>query len=265
MRAALPVLLTVTCGAALITVAHAEVGWAMTAVAAFPLLITRFSFRRSAEAEQTLRQTVQALGLVPELAGLAPLGRSERSATYAWCIARRLGCSRPAEERIVTVCRLQHLGAVPYDPHAHGAVSEPGAATGPSPTEVALQGAHILEEAGFPGEVVELVRRARAGSLDGLAQDLECAVVRVATAFDQVVGDDLNMANQALGTVTAAAADHHTRLAAAALVELSATQPTLVADAIAAGDRFRDAASGLELDVPGPAPGELLPFVRRRG
>ncbi len=264
VRSALPVLLTVTCGAALITVARAEVGWEMTLVAAFPLLITRFSFRRSAEAEQTLRQTVQALGLVPELAGLAPIGRSERSATYARRVARQLGCSRSAEERIVTACRLQHLGAVPYDPHPVGTALAGAADQGPTTAEMALQGAHILEEAGFPDEVVTLLRRARAGSLDGVAADLEAAVVRVASAFDQLVGEDLHMASQALGTITARAGDPHTRLAAAALVELSATEPALVSSAIAAGATFREAASGLDLDALSPAPGDLLPFVRRR-
>lgn len=266
IRSALPVLLTVTCGAALITVARAEVGWEMTVVAAFPLLITRFSFRRSAEAEETLRQTVQALGLVPELAGLAPLGRSERTAVYARRMARNLGCSRAVEERIVTVCRLQHLGAVPYDPQPVGVAAnvEAAAADGPSPAEMAHQGAHILEEAGFPDEVVDLVRRARAGSLHGIAADLESAVVRVASAFDQIVGEDGRMASQALGAVTARAADPHTRLAVAALVELSATEPRLVPDAIAAGATFRDAAAGLDLVVLEPSAGDLLPFARRR-
>lgn len=264
VRSALPVLLTLTCGAALITVARAEVGWEMTVVAAFPLLITRFSFRRSADAEQTLRQTVQALGLVPELAGLAPLGRSERSATYARCIARHLNCSRAVEERIVTACRLQHLGAVPHDPQPLVTSTATTDAGGLTATELAAQGAHILEEAGFADDVVDLLRRARAGSLAGASQDLEAAVVRVASAFDQVVGEDAHMASQGLGSVTAAARDPHTRLAAAALVELSATEPTLVRDAIAAGATFRQAAPDLDLDALAPPTGDLLPFARRR-
>lgn len=265
VRSAVPVLLTITCGAALITVARAQVGWEMTVVAAFPLLITRFSFRRSADAEQTLRQTVQALGLVPELAGLAPLGRSERTATYARCIARHLKFSRAVEERIVTACRLQHLGAVPHEPQPIGTTAATAVTDRLTATEMAVQGARILEEAGFTDDVVRLVRRARAGSLAGAAQDLEAAVVRVATAFDQVVGENADMANQGLGSVTAAARDPHTRLATAALVELSATEPTLVPDAIAAGATFRQAASGLDLDALAPATGDLLPFARRRG
>ena len=83
--------LTLLCGAALIAVATSGFGVVMAAVAAFPLLITRFSFQRYAQARETLSQTVQALGLVPELAGLVAIGHSERTATYARAIADELG------------------------------------------------------------------------------------------------------------------------------------------------------------------------------
>lgn len=264
VRAALPVVVTIICGAALITVAWAEVGWAMTAVAAFPLLITRFSFQRSAEAEQTLRQIVQALGLVPELAGTAPLGRSERTAIYARRIARHLRCTRAVEERIVTASRLQHLDDVPHDSTALPRTTSGVAAGQPAPAGSGWQAARILEEAGFPPDVVDLVRRARAEPLPGAAQDLEVGVVRVASAFERVVGEDVDMVGQALGTVTAAASNPQTRLAAAALIELSATDPSMVGEAIAAGATFREAASGLDLDGLTSAVGQLLPFARRR-
>ena len=262
VRAAIPVLVTVICGAALITMARAEVGWEMTVVAAFPLVITRFAFQRSAEAEQTLRQIVQALGLVPELAGIAPLGRSERTAIYARRIARHVGCSRAEEERIVSASRLQHLDEVPSGSERSGPALP---AQGLPATGTGSQAAQILEDAGFPAEVVGLVRRARAGPLTGPTPDLEVAVVRVASTFDRVVGEDINMVPQALGTVTAATTNTHSRLAAAALVELSATDPALVKRAIAAGATFREAASGLDLDVVTSAVGDLLPFARRRG
>jgi len=86
----------------------------------------------------------------------------------------------------------------------------------------------------------------------------------VASAFDHLVGEDVRMASQALGAVTARASDPHTRLASAALVELSATEPDLVPEAVAAGATFRDAASGLDLDHLGAGTGDLLPFTRRR-
>lgn len=257
---ALPVYLTIACGAALVAVATHEVGVVMAAVAVFPLLITRFSFRRYAGAGETLRQTVQALGLVPELAGLAPLGHSERASVYGRALASELKLDAGAVDRVVTACRLHKLGAVPFDP------TDTAAPTVASPAEIAEQGALILREAGFPGEVADLIEAARAGSLDGPAPSLEAATVRVASAFDEVVGDDDTLADRGLALVTATAIDPHSRRVAAALLELVATRPTLVADAIAAGARFRDAASGLDLDalVTSGAGGEILPFARRR-
>ena len=257
---ALPVYLTIACGAALVAVATDRVGVVMAAVAVFPLLITRFSFRRYAGAGETLRQTVQALGLVPELAGLAPLGHSERASVYGRAVAEELKLGGAAVERIVTASRLHHLGAVPFDP------VDADDTTVADPADVAEQGALILREAGFPSDVADLIEAARAGSLDGPAPSLEAAVVRVASAFDEVVCGDEALADRGLALVSATAIDPHSRRAAAALLELVATRPTLVADAIAAGARFSEAASGLDLDalVTSGAGGEILPFARRR-
>ena len=130
---AVPVHLTLACAGVLFAVAVDQVGVAMAAVAALPLVVTRFAFRRYAEATETLEQTVQALGLVPELAGLAPLGHSERAASYAAAIAEDLGFDRPGIDRIVTATRLHHLGAVRSD--------ESDAPT--TPAEVAVAGARI--------------------------------------------------------------------------------------------------------------------------
>jgi hypothetical protein len=258
---ALPVYLTLVCGAALMAVATEQVGVAMATVAAFPLLITRFSFQRYAGASENVRQTVQALGLVPELAGLSPLGHSERTAVYADAICGCLGLPSPAKERVVTATRLARLGSVPFDP-----VDPDDDSPSPSPTDVATQGATILSEAGFPADVAALVNGARAGALDGDAPTLEAAVVRVAMTFDEIVGDDPALADRGLALVTGTALDPHTRRAAAALLELGATRPQLVADAIASGDRFRDAASGLDLEslLAGSTGGDILPFARRR-
>lgn len=259
LRSALPVHLTLACAGILIAVAVAEVGAAMAAVAAFPLLITRFSFERYAGATDTLEQTVQALGLVPELAGLAPLGHSERSANYAVAIARELGMDRAATTRVVTATRLHHLGAVPFEADIDDAHDI-------APGEVAEQGARIIREAGLSADIADLLGAAKADVLDAIAPSLEAAVVRVAATFDEIVGDDAVAADRGLSLVSSAARDPHSRRAAAALLELVATEEGLVRDAIAAGDRFREAAVGLDLEAitasRGGA-GELLPFARR--
>lgn len=256
----LPIYLTLGCGATLIAVATSGFGVVMAAVAALPLLITRFSFQRYAHAGETLRQTVQALGLVPELAGLAPLGHSERAAHYAAAVGEELGLNQATVERVVTATRLHHLGAVPYDPvNQAGQEAEP-----PGPEEVAAQGAVILREAGFPEDVAALVEAAKTGALDGDAVSLEAAAVRVAAAFDEVVGEDASATARGLALVSATAHDSHTRRAVGALLELTGSRPTLVAETIATGTRFSEAAAGLDLEglVVSRVGAQLLPFAR---
>lgn len=257
LRAALPVHLTLACAGILVAVAVDGVGVAMASVAAFPLLITRFSFDRYADVTDTLQQTVQALGLVPELAGLAPLGHSERAAVYAEAVARELGLGRAATARVVTVTRLHHIGAVPHDPETHQ--------VGTSASDIAAVGARIVREAGMPADIADLLATANADSLDAVAPTLEAAVVRVAATFDELVGDDPRGADRGLAVVSGAARDAHSRRAAAALLELFAADGDLVGDAIEAGDRFREAAVGLDLDsvTAGRSAGDILPFHRR--
>jgi hypothetical protein len=132
---------------------------------------------------------------------------------------------------------------------------------------VAAAGARILREAGFPGDVAVLVESARVGSAEHVAPSLEAAVVRVATTFDEVVGEDPTAVPRGLAVVSAAARDGHSRRAVAALLEASAASLSLVADAIAGGARFRRAASDLRLEdlLAGSGPGgDVVPFTRRR-
>ncbi len=256
---ALPVYLTLGCGAALVAVATAGFGVVMALVAAFPVLITRFSFQRYAGARETLDQTVQALGLVPEMAGLIPVGHSERAAVYAGAVADTLGLGRGPRHRVVTATRLHHLGGVPYDP---GDPDEPAAP--PEPLELAASGARILREAGFPEDVAELVEQACGGGLEGEAPSLEAAVVRVAGSFDDVVGDDAGATSRGLAALSAAAGGTHDRRAVAALLQATAAQPDLVPTAVASGARFSEAASGIDFgQLVGPG-GTIIPFVRRR-
>jgi hypothetical protein len=256
---AFPVYLTLGCGAALVAVATAGFGVVMALVAAFPVLITRFSFQRYAAARDTLDQTVQALGLVPEMAGLIAIGHSERAAVYAAAVADTLGLGRGSGQRVVTATRLHHLGGVPYDP---GDPDEP--AQPPEPLEVAAGGARILREAGFPEDVADLVQQAAGGGLDGEAPSLEAAVVRVAGSFDDVVGDDGEATSRGLAAVSAAAAGTYDRRAVAALLQATAARPDLVPTAVASGARFAEAASGIDFGELVGAGGTIIPFVRRR-
>jgi hypothetical protein len=256
LRSALPVYLTIGCAAVLFAVAVSQVGVALASVAVLPLVVTRFAFRRYAEASTTLHQTVQALGLVPELAGLAPLGHSERTSWYASAVAHELGFDRPTIDRIVIATRLHHLGAVRADDHA--------APT--TPTDVAEAGARVLRESGFPAEVADLLQTARADGHGSDAATLAAAVVRVAAAFDHAVGDDLTNLDRGIALVSTTSLDPIGRRAAAALLAVVATNPDLVPDAITAGARFREAADGLDLSAMVAEHGgaDVLPFTHRR-
>jgi hypothetical protein len=256
---ALPVYLTLGCGAALVAVATAGFGVVMALVAAFPVLITRFSFQRYAAARSTLDQTVQALGLVPEMAGITPVGHSERAAVYAAAVADALRLGRGPRHRVVTATRLHHLGGVQFEP---GDPAEPAAP--PEPPELAAAGARILREAGFPEDVADLVQQARGGGLEGEATSLEAAVVRVAGSFDDVVGDDEDATSRGLAAVSAAAVGTHDRRAVAALLQATAAAPELVPTAVASGGKFAEAASGIDFGQLVGTGGIILPFVRRR-
>lgn len=259
-RPAAPIYLILLCGAALIAVAHEEAGAWMATIAIFPLLITRFSFQRHAGAHETFSQTVQALGIVPELAAMAPLGHSERTAVYADRLATALGFAHRDHDRIILAARLHHLGAVSLD---H---TEPEPATAPDATATALQGGTILREAGFPGDVAALIEDARAGSFDGAAPSLEAAVLRVASTFDDLVGDEPARADHALAIIASQPRDPYSRRTVATMLGLMAEDHALVHRAIDAGARFTEAAEGLDLAAlaRGAAGGELLPFARRR-
>lgn len=258
-RSAIPVHLTLACAGALIAVSVSGVGVAMAVVAAFPLLITRFSFERYAGATDTLQQTVQALGLVPELAGLAPLGHSERAASYAMALAHALHLDRGAVTRVETATRLHHLGAVPFE-------ADTDQVSSLAPTELAQSGAKILRDARFPQDVVALLAESQADSLDAISPSIEAAIVRIASTFDEIVGDDPAATDRGVALVSANARDPHSRRVVGSLLELVATEQDLVASAIAAGDRFREAAVGIDLEAVSAgrtSPAELLPFTRR--
>src|SRR5205085_1306239 len=102
LSAAWPVQLSLLCAAGLFVVAYREGGPWMAAVALLPLILTRFAFDRYAAAEEAYRQTIKALSIVPEVAGVTPLGHGERSAVYAVALAWRLGLTRDKADRVET-------------------------------------------------------------------------------------------------------------------------------------------------------------------
>jgi hypothetical protein len=218
------------CSAALLALAAGR-GWWMTAIAVLPLGAIRFSFGRFAEARRTYDQTIRALATVPELAGHVPMGHAERTAAYVDAMAGTLALSRSDRDRLLTAARLHHIGHVglPEDtPH--------------DPLQVARAGRDLLAETGFLAGVAEVVGgtvatdKGARGPAAGLAE-----VVAVASAFDDLVGEDPGRVPGALAIVAGRFGDQSP--AVAALREALSTDPALVETAIGWGAPLTQAAA----------------------
>ncbi|HVF31792.1 MAG TPA: hypothetical protein VM933_02035 [Acidimicrobiales bacterium] len=172
-----PLDVTLLCAAALLAVAYQE-SPALSLIAVVPLLVTKYSFGRFTEARRTYEQTTQALSLLPEVAGLTPLGHGERTAVYAAALADELDFDAVAVDRIATGARLHHIG--------HISLHEPEERTGPvDPAELARVSNELLRETGFLADVADLVEQVQAGPAKG-PLSLEAAVIRVCSTLDDL-------------------------------------------------------------------------------
>lgn len=154
---------------------HAGMGGWGSALFAVPLLGAWYSFERLASIRRTYEQTITALSVVPELAGLARSGHAERVASLVLAVGRELHLDRGQLEYMRAASLLHHLGHLCLDdPVVLGRPVEPG--------EVADKGAEILRKTGD---------LAPAGDI--LAPDsssVASQVLRVASAFDELTEGD---------------------------------------------------------------------------
>ena len=80
-----------------------------------PLVAAWYSYELFARTRRTFEQTVQALGVVPELGGLARQGHVERVARLAVSLGEQLGVGGANLRDLETAAWLHHLGAVSLD------------------------------------------------------------------------------------------------------------------------------------------------------
>ncbi|HEX2850322.1 MAG TPA: HD domain-containing protein [Acidimicrobiales bacterium] len=222
IREAWPLQLSLLCAAALLALAY-DKSVTVAPIAAVPLLVTQFSFQRYSSARATYEQTTQALSLLPEVAGLTPLGHGERTALYAARLAEELGFDAAGVDRIATAARLHHIG--------HISLHEPEERRGPTDVrEVGRVSAELLRETGFLADLADLVERVQVdASRDG---PLDAALIRVCSTLD-----DLAEAGNVVDPFAAALHCHPEgveRSAAIALLQLHDRDPSLVDDARAA-------------------------------
>ena len=232
VREAWPVHISLLCAAGLITVAFEKDPW-MATVALVPLLMTKFAFDRYAAAREAYQQTIKALSIVPEVAGVTPMGHGERSAVYAVALARQLGLTSDAIERVATAARLHHIGYVTLD-------NPEEARTYEDRMRLAKQGGDILRETEFLSDVGELVESVHALEITSR----EAAVVRIATSFDQLVLEDPARALGALQLINFNHSDDPYGAAAALVLrQVLEEDPAVVDRAIASGAPLIEAAA----------------------
>jgi HD-GYP domain-containing protein (c-di-GMP phosphodiesterase class II) len=158
------------------------------ALFSIPLLATWFSLELVARTRRTFRQTVEALGIAPELGGLVRAGHVKRVAELSVQIGQHLGIDDNQLEDLETAAWLHHLGAVCLDdpPEGHGL----------DPSSVAQAGAEMLRASralSRAGDVVgsepSLHRSPEAQANHG--SELLGQILKVASAYDELTeGND---------------------------------------------------------------------------
>lgn len=211
----------------------------LSAIAFCPLLITRFSFERYAQASSTYRQTIQALSIVPEVAGMSRPGHGERTAVYAATLADELGVVGEYRERVITAARLHRIGFICLDDE------EEEAPESVDPRRVARVGAEMLRQTRFLRPVADLVEEVEMHSPDG--GTLGAAIVRIASRFDDHVVEEPVRTTGALEIISATTTDPVGRQVVSGLKRLLAVHPGLVDDAILAGSPVTEAAASADL------------------
>lgn len=151
--------------------ARQSVGLWSVALFSIPLLAAWYSFERLAVISRTSAQTIEALSVVPEMAGLSSHGHAERVADLSVRVGDALGLRRRDLDDLRAAALLHHLGHLCLD--AEEMRDRPI-----EPAEVAEKGAEILRQTDL----------ARAGDL--LATDdlhLGGQILRVVSAYDDLV------------------------------------------------------------------------------
>jgi hypothetical protein len=153
-----------------------------------PLIAAWYSFELLDKTRRTFRQTVEALGVAPELGGIVRTGHSARVAHLAVAIGDALGVTADQLEDLETAAWLHHLGAVSLDEPAEGVQLEP--------PDVAREGAEILRSSQAlqsAGDIVAAEPRLHRPPGDRTAEPsaLLGQILKVASAYDDLTeGDD---------------------------------------------------------------------------
>jgi len=174
---------------ALFGLAFPHMRWWAVPLALLPYAFSHLAFVRYNNTRITYGQTIRALAQIPEVAGLATPGHSERTASVAVAIARDLGM-HPDEVGELEYAALMHdIGRI--------TLNEPAILrAGYTDEDLARWGAQIISEAPFLEKVGELVREQhRPYRSIGEERDetvpLASKIIKVASSYDQALHDQM--------------------------------------------------------------------------
>ena len=183
-------------GGAMFGLAWGAMSWWALPVALLPYAFSHFSLHRVATTTRTYRQTITALGRIPEAGGLVGHGRAERTGALAAEVAASVHLPLAEVERVEYAGLLHDVGRVVFnDP----AVAEGGY----SDSDVAAWGAAIIQESPFLSQVGQLVADQykpyrRAGEARNELVPRSAQVVRVAATYDRILHEEGRTVAEAL-------------------------------------------------------------------
>ncbi len=159
-------------------------GWSLP-VALLPYAFSHLAFVRNAGTRRTYGQTIRALAQIPEVAGLAPIGHAERTASLSLGMAQELGM-HPDEIVELEYAALMHdIGRI--------TLNEPAILrAGYTDEDIARWGAQIIGEAPHLAAVAQIVENQhRPFRSIGEERDLTIAaaskIIKVASTYDRHV------------------------------------------------------------------------------
>ena len=156
---------------------------------ATPLLAAWYAYERLDAATLAYRQTIESLAMAPEFGGLVLPGHAQRVAALASAIGAELGFSANEVDDLEKAALLHHLGQVTLE--------DPEVAGRPDPAEVAGVTSAMLREI----RPLAGAGRIIAGDADDESVRLAAAVLKVASAYDDITAGDGTPSDVALETL----------------------------------------------------------------
>ncbi len=168
-------------------------GWWAVPLAAVPYLVAHLALVRARHTRRTYRQTIGALGRIPEAGGFSAPGHSERTAELAVAIGSQGGLSSDELDRVEQAALLHDIGRL--------VLNDPAVASGPYSTrDLAQWSAAIVAEVRHLQPVADVVaEHYRPYRRPGEERDETVAtpaqVVKVASAYSVALSGGMSPAD----------------------------------------------------------------------